>query len=153
MTIVPAGIVHIRQVRDPDTVGEGGAEPVRCVQGEAALPFNLAFQHVERVCVIVVDVGINTFPARFKNSVDDLEVGKLSEQPVRSALRLEPLAFVRGCEERFHHADHADITMHAPTPFDARAAQPHSQGQAARRTPCKSARARPGRRRLLGWGG
>ena len=74
---------------------------------------NLAFEHVERVCVIVVDVGINTLPARFKNSLDDLEVGEFSEQPVRSVLRLKPLAFVRGCEERSHHADHADVVTHA----------------------------------------
>jgi hypothetical protein len=30
-------------------------------------------------------------------------------------LRLKPLAFVRGCEERFHHADHADVATHAQT--------------------------------------
>ena len=76
---------------------------------------NLAFEHVERVRVIVVDVGID-IPARFKNSVDDLEVGEFSEQPVRSVVRLKPLAFVRGCEERFHHADHAEVVMHAQSP-------------------------------------
>ena len=106
--------------RDPETVfGAGRRREERPWTTAPPLPvheeLNLAFQHVERVCVIVMDVGINTLPARFKNSVDDLEVGKFSEQPVRSALRLKPLAFVRRCEERFHHADHGDVVMHAQT--------------------------------------
>ena len=53
---------------------------------------NLAFEHVERVGVIVVDVGIDTLPAGLKDRLDHLKVGEFAEQPERPVLPLEPFA-------------------------------------------------------------
>ena len=63
--------------------------------------------------MIVVDVGIDTLPARLKDKLDHLKVREFAKQPKRPVLPLEPFAFVRRCEERLHGGIIPDVAAQA----------------------------------------
>jgi hypothetical protein len=77
---------------------------------------DLALDDVERICVVRVNVGFNTFPAVLERAFDDLQIRQKGKQPKAAVLPVQPLTLIFG----YKGGAHSGCIMtywHKATPF------------------------------------